>query len=60
MGSHGSFCKKVTKNQDYEFHLAGIKASVKTTIEKLASFYVPLVMMNKNFLEECRINKIKD
>tara|TARA_B100001057_G_scaffold499059_2_gene608230 strand:- start:2487 stop:3476 length:990 start_codon:yes stop_codon:yes gene_type:complete len=54
-----TFCKTVTKNQDYAFHLAGIKASVKTTIEKPASFYVPLVMMNTNFLEACRINKIK-
>ena len=54
-----SFCKSVTKNQDYAFHLAGIKASVKTTIEKPASFYVPLVMMNTNFLEACRINKVK-
>ena len=53
-----SFCKSVTKNQDFAFHLAGIKASVKTTIEKPASFYVPLVMMNTNFLEACRINKI--
>ena len=54
-----SLCKSVTKNQDYAFHLAGIKASVKTTIEKPASFYVPLVMMNTNFLEACRINKVK-
>ena len=54
-----SFCNSVAKNQDYAFHLAGIKASVKTTIEKPASFYVTLVMMNTNFLEACRINKIK-
>jgi GDP-L-fucose synthase len=54
-----NFCKLVTKNYDYAFHLAGIKASVKTTIEKPASFYVPLVMMNTNFLEACRINKVK-
>ncbi len=54
-----NFCKSVTKNYDYAFHLAGIKASVKTTIEKPASFYVPLVMMNTNFLEACRINGIK-
>ena len=54
-----SFCNSVAKNQDYAFHLAGIKASVKTTIEKPASFYVPLVMMNTNFLEACRINKVK-
>ena len=57
--SNFNFCKSVTKNQDFAFHLAGIKASVKTTLEKPASFYVPLVMMNTNFLEACRINKIK-
>ena len=57
--SNFNFCKSVTKNQDFAFHLAGIKASVKTTIEKPASFYVPLVMMNTNFLEACRVNNIK-
>lgn len=57
--SNFNFCKSVTKNQDFAFHLAGIKASIKTTIDKPASFYVPLVMMNTNFLEACRINKIK-
>tara|TARA_B100000989_G_C19528830_1_gene468492 strand:- start:318 stop:1307 length:990 start_codon:yes stop_codon:yes gene_type:complete len=57
--SNFNFCKSITKNQDFAFHLAGIKASVKTTLEKPASFYVPLVMMNTNFLEACRINKIK-
>ena len=57
--SNFNFCKSVTKNQDFAFHLAGIKASVKTTVEKPASFYVPLVMMNTNFLEACRVNNIK-
>jgi len=54
-----NFCKLITKNKDFAFHLAGIKASVKMTLERPASFYVPLVMMNTNFLEACRINKIK-
>ena len=54
-----NFCKNITKNIDYAFHLSGIKGSVKTTLEKPASFYVPLVMMNTNFLEACRINKVK-
>ena len=53
-----NFCKKITKNKDFAFHLAGIKGSVKTTIEKPASFFVPLLMMNTNFLEACRLNKI--
>jgi GDP-L-fucose synthase len=54
-----NFCKRVTKRVDYAFHLAGIKGSVKATIEKPASFFVPLLMMNTNFLEACRINKVK-
>lgn len=52
------FCKEVTKNIDYAFHLSGIKGSVKVTIEKPASFFVPLIMMNTNFLEACRLNNV--
>jgi GDP-L-fucose synthase len=52
------FCKKITQNIDYAFHLSGIKGSVKVTIEKPASFFVPLIMMNTNFLEACRLNNI--
>ncbi len=54
-----NFCKKVSKNQDYALHMSGIKGSVKVTIEKPASFFVPLLMMNTNFLEACRQNLIK-
>lgn len=54
-----NFCKKVSKNQDYAIHMSGIKGSVKVTIEKPASFFVPLLMMNTNFLEACRQNSIK-
>jgi len=53
-----NFCKRVTSNQDYAFHMSGIKGSVKVTIEKPASFFVPLIMMNTNFLEACRINAV--
>ncbi|WP_440924843.1 NAD-dependent epimerase/dehydratase family protein [Candidatus Pelagibacter sp.] len=52
------FCKEVTKNVDYAFHVSGIKGSVKVTIEKPASFFVPLLMMNTNFLEACRLNNV--
>jgi GDP-L-fucose synthase len=52
------FCKKITKNIDYAFHLSGIKGSVKVTIEKPASFFVPLIMMNTNFLEASRLNNV--
>lgn len=53
------FCKEITKNTDYAFHISGIKGSVKVTIEKPASFFVPLLMMNTNFLEACRLNNVK-
>ncbi len=54
-----SFCKQITKNIDFAFHISGIKGSVKMTIEKPSSFFVPLVMMNTNFLEACRLNNIQ-
>ncbi|MFA5349842.1 MAG: NAD-dependent epimerase/dehydratase family protein [Candidatus Omnitrophota bacterium] len=52
------FCKKVTRNVDFVFHLAGVKGSIEVTKAKPASFFVPLLMMNTNILEACRINKI--
>lgn len=53
------FCKEQTKDMDCVFHVAGIKGSVKVTIEKPASFFVPLLMFNANVLESARINKVK-
>ena len=52
------FCKRITRKIDCAFHVSGIKGSVKVTIEKPASFFVPLVMMNTNFLEACRLNNV--
>jgi len=52
-------CKALTKDQDYVFHVAGIKGSVKVTKEKPASFFVPLLMMNTNMLEACRLNNVE-
>jgi GDP-L-fucose synthase len=53
------FCKKVTKNMDFVFHLAGIKGSIEVTQSRPASFFVPLLMFNTNILEACRLNKVK-
>lgn len=53
------FCKKITKNMDFVFHIAGIKGSIEITKKQPASFFVPLLMMNTNILEACRINKAK-
>ena len=53
------FCKEQTKDMDCIFHVAGIKGSVKITLEKPASFFVPLLMFNTNVLEASRINNVK-
>ncbi len=53
------FCKKITQDIDYVFHIAGIKGSVVVTKEKPASFFVPLLMMNTNLLEAARLAKVK-
>lgn len=53
------FCKEVTWGINYVFHLAGVKGSLNVTLSKPASFLVPMLMMNTNLLEACRINKVK-
>ena len=53
-----SFCKMVTRNIDFLFHLAGIKGSIEVTKSKPASFFVPLLMMNTNILEAARVNNV--
>lgn len=52
------FCKAVTRDKEYVFHVAGIKGSIEVTKTKPASFFVPLLMMNTNVLEACRINRV--
>lgn len=54
-----NFCKKISKDMDFVFHLAGIGASVKASEKKIASHFVPMLMLNTNILEACRLNKIK-
>ena len=53
------FCKEITRDTDFVFHIAGIKGSIEVTKQKPASFFVPLLMMNTNVLEACRINKVQ-
>lgn len=53
------FCKQATKGMDFVFHVAGIKGSIEVTKTKPASFFVPLLMMNTNMLEACRINQVE-
>jgi len=52
------FCKEITKDIDFVFHLAGIKGSVEITKTKPASFFVPLLQFNTNVLEACRLNNV--
>ncbi|MEW5911534.1 MAG: NAD(P)-dependent oxidoreductase [Thermodesulfobacteriota bacterium] len=54
-----NLCKNLTKGMDFAFHLAGIKGSIEVTKSKPASFFVPLLMMNTNMLEACRVNQVK-
>lgn len=53
------FCKDVTKDIDFVFHMAGIKGSIEVTKTKPASFFVPLLMFNTNVLEASRLNKVQ-
>lgn len=54
-----NFCKELCKDMDFVFHLAGIQGTAKTSKTKLASHFVPNLMMNTNILEAARINKAK-
>ena len=54
-----SFCKEISRDMDFIFHLAGIKGSIEVTKSKPASFFVPLLMMNTNMLEAARLAKVQ-
>lgn len=52
-------CLDLVSGMDVVFHVAGIKGSIKVTVEQPASFFVPLLMMNTNMLEACRIKGVE-
>lgn len=52
------FCKDAAKGMDFVFHLAGVGASVKAAEEKMATHLVPMLMVNTNVLEACRVKKV--
>jgi len=52
------FCQRMVKDMDCVFHVAGIKGSIEVTKSQPASFFVPLLMMNTNMLEACRLHKV--
>lgn len=54
-----NFCKEICKDMDFIFHIAGIGASVKAAEKKIASHFVPMLMMNTNVLEAGRLSKVE-
>jgi len=53
------FCKEITKDMNFVFHVAGVKGSIQVTKAKPASFFIPLLMMNTNVLEASRLNRVE-
>jgi GDP-L-fucose synthase len=53
-----NFCKEITRDMDDVFHIAGIGASVQAAEKRIATHFVPMLMMNTNLLEACRLNKV--
>jgi GDP-L-fucose synthase len=53
------FCRQVCQDMDYVFHIAGIGASVKSAKTRIASHLVPLLQMNTNMLEACRLARVE-
>jgi GDP-L-fucose synthase len=53
-----AYCREITRGMDVVCHVAGVKGSVEVTRTKPASFFVPLLMMNTNVLEACRVNGV--
>jgi len=51
-------CTEATLDMDYVFHIAGVQGTVQTSSSKIASHFVPTLMMNTNMLEACRINRV--
>jgi len=54
------FCDTFIRNVDCVFHLAGIKASPKITLERPATMSITPLMINTNVLDACRVNGIKN
>lgn len=54
-----NLCKEICRDMDFVLHLAGIQGTAQTSKTKLASHFVPNLMMNTNILEAARINKVR-
>jgi GDP-L-fucose synthase len=54
-----ALCRTLTREAEFVVHLAGVTASVESTIRKPASHFVATLMMNTNVLEACRLNGVR-
>lgn len=53
-------CMKACEGMDCVFHLAGVKGSPRVTVERPATFMVPLMQFNLNMMQaawECQVEK---
>ena len=53
------FCNEIVRDMDCVFHLAGIQGTVQTSSSKMASHFVPTLMMNANLLEAARLSRVE-
>ena len=54
-----STCKRLCKNKDMIYHLAGIKGSPQSSVEKPARFLVPMLQFNTNMMEAARLTDVE-
>ena len=52
-------CLKACNGVDIVFHLASIKGSPKVMMEKPASFFTTIVLLNANMMEAARLNQVE-
>jgi len=54
-----NFCKQITKEMEFVFHVAGIKGSPKMALEKPSTFFVNTTLFNLNLIEASRVSGVK-
>ena len=54
-----NFCKQITKEMEFVFHVAGIKGSPKMALEKPSTFFVNTALFNLNLIEASRVSGVK-
>jgi len=54
-----NFCNEIVRDMDYVCHLAGIQGTVQTSSSKMASHFVPTIMMNTNLIEAARAHGVQ-